>query len=107
MENRISALENDMGYMKSTMKTLIEKIHSHNIAIGELGKQMGKKVHEPAGEESEQMQQQCVVLSELRKRIDRMLLPQREEVQKASIEIGDDSKMEKLQVGYAEKEIDR
>jgi hypothetical protein len=36
-----------------------------------------------------------------------MLLPQREEVQKASIEIGDDSKMEKLQVGYAEKEIDR
>jgi hypothetical protein len=37
------------------------------------------------------MQQQCVVLSELRKRIDRMLLPQREEVQKVKIEIGDDS----------------
>jgi hypothetical protein len=35
-----------------------------------------------------------------------MLLPQREEVQKARIEIGDDSKMEKLQVEYAEKEID-
>ncbi|KAK2355006.1 hypothetical protein QL285_092459 [Trifolium repens] len=106
MENRISALENDMGYMKSTMKTLIEKIHSHSIAIGELGKQMGKKVHEPAGEESEQMQQQCVVMSELRKRIDQMILPQREEVQKVRIEIGDDSKMEKLQVKYAEKEID-
>ncbi|KAK2405791.1 hypothetical protein QL285_041603 [Trifolium repens] len=82
MENRISALEHDMGDMKSMMKTLIEKIHSQSIAIGELGKQMGKKVDEPAGEESEQMQQQCVVLSELRKRIDRMLLPQREEIQK-------------------------
>ncbi|KAK2378353.1 hypothetical protein QL285_078913 [Trifolium repens] len=106
MENRISALENDMGEMKATMKTLIEELHSQSIAIGELGKQMGKKVHEPAGEESEQTQQQCVVLSELRKRIDRMLLPRREEVQKVRIEIGDDSKMEKLQVKYAEKEID-
>jgi regulator of replication initiation timing len=91
MENRISALENDMGVVKSMMNTLIEKIHSRSIAIGELGKRMGKKVDEPAGEESEQMQQQCVVLSELRKRIDRMLLPQREEVQKVKIEIGDDS----------------
>jgi hypothetical protein len=106
MENRISALENDMGVVKSMMNTLIEKIHSRSIAIGELGKRMGKKVDEPAGEESEQMQQQCVVLSELRKRIDRMLLPQREEVQKVKIEIGDDSKMEKLQVKYAEKEMD-
>jgi seryl-tRNA synthetase len=106
MENRISALENDMVDLKSMMKTLIEEINSQSIAIGELGKQMGKKVYEPAGEESEQMQQQCVVLSELRKRINQLLLPQREEVQKVKIEIGDDSKMEKLQVKYAEKEMD-
>jgi hypothetical protein len=51
MENRISALENDMGVVKSMMNTLIEKIHSRSIAIGELGKRMGKKVDEPAGEE--------------------------------------------------------
>jgi Zn finger protein HypA/HybF involved in hydrogenase expression len=105
MENRISALENDMGDVKSMVKKLIEKIHSQSIAIGELGKQMGKKVDGPAGEESDQMQQQCVVLSELRKRIDRMLLPQREEIQKVKIEIGDDSKKEKLQVKNAEKVI--
>jgi hypothetical protein len=45
MENCISAMENDMGDMKSMVKNLIEKIHSQSIAIGELGKQMGKKVH--------------------------------------------------------------
>jgi regulator of replication initiation timing len=65
MENRISAMENDMGDMKSMVKNLIEKIHSQSIAIGELGKQMGKKIDEPAGEGSKQMQQQCVVLSEI------------------------------------------
>jgi hypothetical protein len=35
-----------------------------------------------------------------------MLLPQREEIQKLKIEISDDSKIEKLQVKYAEKEMD-
>jgi hypothetical protein len=52
MENRISALEDQMGDVKELMKTLVDKIHTQNLAIANLGKQVGKNHEEPNAEAS-------------------------------------------------------
>jgi regulator of replication initiation timing len=43
MENRVGVLEEQMDDMKYMLKTLIEKMHTQSVAIGELSKQVGKK----------------------------------------------------------------
>jgi hypothetical protein len=44
MENRVVVLEDQMGDVKSMLKTLIEKIHTQSVSINDLSKQIGKKV---------------------------------------------------------------
>ncbi|KAK2381907.1 hypothetical protein QL285_069477 [Trifolium repens] len=42
MENRITALEDQMGDVKDMLKALIDKMHTQNLAIVDLSKQVGK-----------------------------------------------------------------
>ncbi|KAK2367399.1 hypothetical protein QL285_080687 [Trifolium repens] len=50
MENRITALENQMGDVKEMLKALIDKMHTQNLSIADLSKQMGKNQGEAMAE---------------------------------------------------------
>ncbi|GAU37038.1 hypothetical protein TSUD_207440 [Trifolium subterraneum] len=52
VETRITDLEGQMNDVKSMLKTLIEKIHTTHTSVGEISKQLGKKVSESVGDES-------------------------------------------------------
>jgi hypothetical protein len=52
MENRITALEGQMGDVKEMLKALIDKMHTQNLAIVDLGKQVGKNQGEATAEVS-------------------------------------------------------
>jgi regulator of replication initiation timing len=52
MENRITALDDQMGDVKDMLKALIDKMHTQNLAIVDLSKQVGKNHGEPTAEVS-------------------------------------------------------
>ncbi|KAI5442078.1 hypothetical protein KIW84_011227 [Lathyrus oleraceus] len=52
MENRIEALEEQMGEVKTTLQSLIEQMQTQSRVIGEMSKQLGKQKTAPENDTS-------------------------------------------------------